>query len=116
MLEGIWYGIIAAFVFIGVTASAYIIIIHFFKADNRGRFLVVISSEESDEDIGSLLYGAHLRLCLLGDYCDSTIIILDNGMSEAQLKLCRAIMAECGNMELCSCENLACTVLENNNY
>lgn len=100
MLEGIWYGIIAAFVFIGVLSTAYIIM-QILKTDARGRYVVIIPAKVSDEDIGTILYGAHMRMSLLGDCCYGKIVILDMGMSDKQIELCDTIMKECGNMELC---------------
>ena len=101
MLEGIWYGIIAVFVFVGVVASAYIIIMQVLKTGDCGRYVIVIPADIGNDDIGSFLYGAHMKRALFGDYCCGSIVVVDNGMSEAQRSFCLKIMEECGNMKLC---------------
>lgn len=111
MLEGIWYGITAAFVFIGVISSAYIIILYVFKTGNNGRFIIAVPAYADDEDIGTLLYSAHMRRALFGDCCRGKIIVLDLGMSEAQKTLCLDIMNKCGNMELLSPDELLPAVM-----
>lgn len=111
MLEGIWYGITAAFVFIGVISSAYIIILHVFKTGNNGRFIVAVPSDSEDDYIGTLLYSAHIRRALWGDCCRGKIIVLDLGMTEEQRTLCLDIMNKCGNMELLSSDELLPAVM-----
>lgn len=101
MLEGIWYGIIAVFVFIGVVASSYLIIMKVLKTDDAGRYVIAIPADTSSDDIGSLLYGAHMKRALFGDYCRGSIIVIDNGMSDKQKEFCTKIIDECGNMKLC---------------
>ncbi len=107
MLEGIFYGIAAALVFLGLVCAAYIITAAVFRADFCGRLVVVLSPNEKNCDISSLLYAAHIRLALWGDCCKGRIIIVDNGLNQKQLDLCKRIMDECGSMELCKAHELA---------
>lgn len=107
MLECIWYGIAAALVFFGLVSLLYIITVKTFRTDSRGRLVIVLSPENESCDIGALLYAAHLRLALMGDCCNGRILVVDNGLDSGQLDLCRKIMTECGNMELCGASDVA---------
>ena len=107
MLEGVWYGIAAALVFFGIVCIAYIIAARIFRTDSCGRLVVLLSPEADRCDIGSLLYAAHMKLALWGNCCSGSIILVDNGLNENQLQLCRRIMSECGSMEMCRADALA---------
>lgn len=104
MLEGVWYGIAAALVFLGLVSVAYIIFLKIFRTDLPENLVVVLSERDDGGDIGSFLYSAHMRLSLWGG---GKLVIVDNGLSENQLSLCRRIMNECGGMEMCSAAELA---------
>ncbi len=106
MLECIWYAFAAAFIFIGMTATVFMIIIHILKTNAGGEYIIAIPVFEGDDDIGSVLYSAHMRLALLGDICRGRVIAVDMGMSEAQKNVCLGIMKECGNMHLCMPQEL----------
>ena len=101
MLECIWYGFAAAFIFIGITATVYMIMIRVFKNGADADYIVAIPVTADNDDIGSILYSAHMRLAVLGDVCSGRVIVVDMGMSESQRTLCQGIMKECGNMEIC---------------
>ena len=107
MLEGVWYGITAVLVFLGIVCIAYIISARIFRNGSCGRLVVLLSPEDDRCDIGSLLYAAHMRLALWGDCRGGSIILVDNGLNEKQLQLCRRIMSECGSMEMCKADALA---------
>ncbi len=111
MLEGLWYGIAAAFIFIGVVATSCFVILQVFKFDNDANCVVVISSGMDDDDVGTLLYSVHLRFALLGDCRKNRIVIVDNGMTEKQKTLCLNIMKEFDNMELCAPDDLLMTII-----
>ena len=106
MLECIWYAFAAAFIFIGMTAVVFMIIIHIFKTSAGGEYIIAIPVTEHDDDIGSVLYSAHMRLAVLGDICRGRVIAVDLGMSEAQKNVCMGIMKECGNMQICKPQEL----------
>ncbi len=107
MLECIWYAFAAAFIFIGMTATVFMIIIRIFKTGAGGEYIIAIPVSQSDDDIGSALYSAHMRMALLGDLCCGRVIAVDMGMSEAQKNVCLGIMKECGNMEICLPQELS---------
>lgn len=107
MLEGVWYGITAVLVFFGIVSVVYIIAVRFFKTDSCGRLVILLSPEKDQCDLGSFLYAAHIRLSLWGDCKKGNIILVDNGLDENQLQLCRRIMDECGSMKMCKAEELA---------
>ena len=107
MLEGIFYGIAAALVFLGLVCVVYIIMTRIFKTDCCGKLIVVLSPDKESCDIGALLYAAHLRLSIWGDCCNGRIIVVDNGLDKKQLDLCKRIMSECGSMELCKSSDIA---------
>lgn len=100
MLECIWYAFAAVFIFIGMTATVYLLFIRIFKNNACGEYIIAIPASADDGDIGAALYCAHMRQALLGDLCSGRVIVVDTGMSESQKKLCLGIMKECGNMEL----------------
>lgn len=102
MLEGLFYGIAAAFTFIGIISTVYICLIHSFKTKGKGRYAVIFPSDISEEDIGALLYSAHMRFALFSDLCSGSIVVVDRGMDESKRTLCQNIMDECGNMLLCT--------------
>ncbi len=106
MGEGIWYGIIAALVFWGIVCTAYIIILKIFKTGTRGSTVLVLDGNDDSGEIGSVLYGAYLRMNILGEISNGKIIIADSGLSEEQLALCRKITGECGNIEICKIGDL----------
>ena len=101
MLEGLIYGIAAAFTFIGIISTVYICLIHSFRSD-KGTYAVILPSDISDGDIGSMLYSAHMRCAFFGDMCGGKIVVVDRGMDSSRRMLCERIMAECGNMILCT--------------
>ncbi len=111
MLEGLWYGIAAAFIFIGVVATSYFIILQVFKLGNDANCIVVMSSGMNDDDVGSLLYSVHLRFALMGDCRKNRIVIVDNGMTDKQKSLCIKIMKDFDNMELCAPDELLKTII-----
>ncbi len=111
MLEGLWYGIAAAFIFIGVVATSYFIILQVFKIGNETKSVVVISSGVSDDDVGNILYGIHVRLSLIGDSNFKRVVIVDNGMTENQKSLCYKIISDFDNMEVCTPENLSSVII-----
>ncbi len=106
MLDGLWYGIAAAFIFIGVVATSYFIILQVFKVDNDAKSVIVIPSGISDDDLSSLIYSVRLRMSFLGDSKMNRIIVVDDGMTLAQKQMCRKIIESFDNMELCVPENL----------
>ncbi len=106
MLEGLWYGIAAAFIFIGVVATAYFIILQVFKTGNESKSVIVIPPGLSDDDVGSMLYSIHMKMSLMGDSKNNRIIVIDNGMTEKQKILCHNIMSDFENMELCAPQDL----------
>lgn len=107
MLESVWYGIAAALVFFGFISVIYIIISKIFRTDFDKNLVILLSPDDDRCDIGSLLYAAHLRLVLWGDCHKSRIILIDNGLDEKQLDLCRRIMSECGSMQMCRADELS---------
>ena len=107
MLECIWYAFAAVFIFIGMTATVYLIIIRIFKTGAGGEYIVAVPVDADDDDIGSALYSAHMRMALLGDLCSGRVIAVDLGMSESQKNMCLGIMKECGNMEICTPQELS---------
>ncbi len=111
MLEGLWYGIAAAFIFIGVVATSCFIILRIFKIDTLSHCVVVISSGMGDDDVSALLYSLHLRFALTGDCRQNRIVIVDNGMTQKQKTLCKNIMNDFDNMELCAPDDLLCTII-----
>ena len=111
MLEGLWYGIAAAFIFIGVVATSCFIILQIFKLDTQSHCVVAISSGMDDDDISALLYSVHFRFALMGDCRKNRIVIVDNGMTEKQKSLCLNIMNDFDNMELCTPDDLPVTII-----
>lgn len=111
MLEGLWYGIAAAFIFIGVVATSCFIILQVFKIDSVSHCVVAISSGMDDDDVSALLYSVHFRFALMGDCRKNRIVIVDNGMTEKQKKLCQNIMNDFDNMELCTPDALPLTII-----
>ena len=106
MLEGLWYGIAAAFIFVGVVATSCFIILRIFKIDTLSHCVVVVSSGMEDDDVSTLLYSVYLRFLLKGDCYKNKVVIVDNGMTEKQKLLCKNIMNDFDNMELCAPEEL----------
>ncbi len=102
MLDGLWYGIAAAFIFIGVVATSYFIILQVFKIGNDAKCVMVIPSGLSDDDVGSMLYGVYFRLGMVGERGFNRIVVVDNGMTQNQRRLCLEIMSGFNNMELCT--------------
>lgn len=111
MLDGLWYGIAAAFIFIGVVATSYFIILQVFKIGSETQSVIVIPSGVSDDDVGSLLYGVHMKLSLMGDSKNNRIIVVDNGMTQSQINLCHEIMSNFNNMEFCTPQDLWTVVI-----
>ncbi len=111
MLEGLWYGIAAAFIFLGVVATSCFIILQVFKLGENANCVVVIPSDADDDDVGSLLYSVYLRFSFLGDCRKNRIVIVDNGMTEKQKILCENIMNDFDNMELCTPDDLLSTII-----
>lgn len=111
MLEGLWYGIAAAFIFIGVVATSCFIILQVFNLGDDANCVVVIPSGADDDDVGSLLYSVHLRFSLLGDCRRNRIIIVDNGMTQKQKTLCENTIKDFDNMELCAPDELLSTIV-----
>ena len=112
MLEGVWYGIAAVLVFFGMVFIVCVISARIFRTDSCGRLVVLLSPEADRCDIGSLLYAAHIRFALWGNCRKGSIILVDNGLDENQLRLCRRIMSECGSMEMCKADALADVLTE----
>lgn len=109
MLEGLWYGIAAAFIFIGVVATSCFIILRIFKIEATSGCVVVISSGMEDDDVSALLYSVHLR-SVLNSGCNK-VVIVDNGMPLKQKALCKNIINDFDNMELCAPDDLLCTII-----
>lgn len=107
MLESVWYGIAAALVFFGLVSVIYIIISKIFRTDFDGKIVVILSPDDDRCDIGSILYAAHMRLAIWGIKRNDNIILIDNGLNEKQLDLCRRIMSECGGMKMCKAAELS---------
>ncbi len=106
MLEGLWYGIAAAFIFIGVVATCIFILLQVFKIGNKTGCVIVIPPGISDDDLGTMLYSVYMRFSLIGNCPGDKVLIIDNGMTEGQRLLCRNIISELKNMELCAPEEL----------
>lgn len=111
MLEGLWYGIAAAFIFLGVVATSCFIILQVFKLDDDASCVVVIPHGADDDDVGALLYSVQLRISLLGDCRRNRIVIVDDGMTEKQNALCRSIIKDFDNMVLCTPDALLSTIV-----
>lgn len=111
MLEGLWYGIAAAFIFIGVVATCVFVIYRVFSYGNNTPCVVVIPAGISDDDIGSLLYCVHMRFSLMGNCPGDRILIVDNGMTQSQRALCHSIMSSFNNMELCAPDELLQSII-----
>ncbi len=110
MLEGLWYGIAAAFIFIGVVATSCFIILRIFKIDDLSHCVMVISSGMEDDDVSTLLYSVYLHRAFNGN-CNNKVVIVDNGMTQKQKALCKNILNDFDNMELCAPDDLLCTII-----
>lgn len=111
MLEGLWYGIAAAFIFIGVVATAYFVILQVLRSGEDVNCVVVVPADVEDDDIGALLYSLNFRLSLIGECCRSRIVVVDKGMNRKQKTLCQNIIKDFDNIEICSPDDLTDIVI-----
>ncbi len=106
VMECIWYGFAAAFIFIGMVAAAYLVLLRVCGRGARSGYWIVLPVSAEQGDVGAHLYAAHLRRAALGDLCKGKILVIDQGLDENQKNLCLGIMRACGNMELCTAQEV----------
>lgn len=107
MVEGIIFGVATGFMLIGIAAAVYYISIRLLFPRASAYYTVVITADSKSENVAQLIYGAYLRLDLLGDSACARVIAVDMGMSENERISCENFCKECIGVYLCKPEELA---------
>ena len=66
MIEAVWYGLIAAFAFIGFVSFICLAVLHFYKPKNS-RYILIISENATCREAEHIICGAYLRRLIFGD-------------------------------------------------
>ena len=86
MIEAVWYGLIAAFTFIGFVSAVCFTVLHFYKPKGCGKYILFVPENAPRHEIERLLCGVHLRSIIFGSLlCDETVVFC-TGSSEECLK------------------------------
>lgn len=86
MIEGIGYGIVASFAFIGFLFIVFILIMYFSSFDSTGKYIVHITNEMSKREIFDLIYGIIIRKSLCGDQMLSEVVLINSLTDEDKNK------------------------------
>ena len=84
MSDGVFLGIFASFVLIGVVSISYYILLKNLHPRSNGRYIVVIPARAGMTDVAGKGYAQRLRSGMLGD--KEAVVILDLGMDEKQIE------------------------------
>lgn len=107
MIEGIIFGIATGFMLIGIAAAVYYISIRLLFPRASARYTMVIAADSESKNTAQLIYGAYLRLDLLGDSACARVIAVDMGMSESERISCENLCKECIGIYVCEPDELA---------
>lgn len=92
---------------VGVAAAVYYISVRLLSPGNSGSYAVLLIADKDSENLAQLIYGAYLRLDLLGDAACARVIAVDMGMSDAERESCENLCRECGGVYLCKPDQIA---------
>jgi hypothetical protein len=106
MPEAFFYGLVAAFTFIGFISVLYYILLFFFKPKGNGRYIITIPRDADRSTISNLIYGAHMRNLLFGDLVCDDIIILDCDFDDERRRLVKDLSNEYGGVRICTLDEL----------
>ena len=106
MMEGIIFGILTVFIFIGIVATCYYIMLRVLHPKSAGKYIILIPANSGKEDIAGMLYAAHMRIALLGDCCRGRVIAVDLGLDRRERLICEDLCRECNGAYLCEPEDL----------
>ncbi len=107
MVEGIVFGVATGFMLIGIAAAVYYISIRLLFPRSSAKYTVVLAADSKSENMAQLIYGAYLRLDLLGDSACARVIAVDMGMNEVERVSCENLCKECVGVYVCKPDELA---------
>ncbi len=111
-MDGIVYGILTVFIFIGLVSTACFILLRLLHPKNAGKYVLLITAGANAEDIEGLLCAAKMRITLMGDCCRGRVIAVDCGLKTRERLLCEDLCRGCGDICLCYPEDLPGLVRE----
>lgn len=106
MLDGIIFGILTVFIFIGIVATCYFIMIRILHPKSVGKYIILIPANSEKKDVAGMLYAAHMRIALFGDFCRGRVIAVDLGLDKKERLICEDLCKECDGIYLCEPEEL----------
>lgn len=92
MFEGVIFGVITAFVLLGIVSISYYAMLRVLHPKSAGRYIILILADKDTEDVASQMYAEKLRISLLGD--KGSVVLLDCGMKEHERVLCENMCSE----------------------
>lgn len=106
MIEAFIYGMIASLTFIGFVSLVYFIVLHIYRPKENGRFVLFIPNNATNEEISSLIYGAHLRNLIYGSLISEDVFIFDNSFDESVKETIIDIAKNYGGIQFVNADNI----------
>lgn len=93
-------------VFLSLVALAYYIILKILRPKKSGKYIVVISADDSSDDAADRLCSEYMRLEMLGEISFGNVVLLDLGMSYDERRRCEELCRETKNVYVCELREL----------
>ena len=78
MIEAVWYGVIAAFSFLGLLSAILYIFLHICDVNGTGKLVFYVEENIPHHKMVDLLYGSYLRKFLFGKLISDEIIVISD--------------------------------------
>ena len=106
MAEGIFFGIVLLFLFLGTVGALYRVMLSVLHPKRAGQYIVILRLGRETEDPTGLIYAARVRAELSGERGKCRIIAVDMGMKEDDRRACETFCRCNAHTEFCSREAL----------
>lgn len=82
MIEAVWYGIIAAFSFLGLLSVLLYILLHIYNTNGIGKVVFYVDKNVPEHRFVDLIFSSYLRNFLFGKMISDEIIVISDSLGD----------------------------------